>query len=318
MKIFYLILCISQPELIFTCIKRWLVLSLLFLVSLPVLAADLYFVDAHSQIDETVSDTYTVIQRMNAAGVRKTILTARGRRPLHDIVDLSENYLDRVVASIRVKGSAYKRNKPNFYKKLRKRDASGKFGAIAEVLMYHAQKGDKADEVKIWPDDKRVKTCIDVAKSNRWPLVAHIEFAALSKSRRKKFMRKLEFLLKDNRNLPVVLIHIGQLESDAAKQLIEKHSNVYFMTSHTNPVVTTQSNQPWVNLFKGRSFKREWKALLIQHPDRFIFALDNVWERHWGPLYQEQINFWRAALLELPRSVANKIAHGNAERLWGL
>lgn len=297
---------------------RWLIsLAMLFGLS-PLLAADLYFVDAHSQIDETVSDTYTVIQRMNAAGVKKTILTARGRLPLRDIVDLSENNPDRIVASIRVKGGAYKRSKPKFYKKLRKRDASGNFGAIAEVLMYHAQKGNKADEVKIWPDDNRVKACIDVAKSNSWPLVAHIEFASLSKSRRKKFMRKLESLLTKNRGMPVVMIHMGQLKADAVKQLIEKHPNVYFMTSHSNPVVTTQSKQPWINMFKNRKFKPQWKVLLQDHPDRFVFALDNVWDHHWGSLYQKQIIYWRGALAELPRSVADKIAHGNAERLWGL
>ncbi len=299
-------------------VRRWLISLILLWVSLPLLAADIYFVDAHSQIDETVSDTYTIIERMNAAGVKKTILTARGRLPLRDIVDLSENNPDRIVASIRVKGGAYKRNKPKFYKKLRKRGASGNFGAIAEVLMYHAQKGNKADEVKIWPDDKRVKACIDVARSNGWPLVAHIEFAALSKSRRKKFMRKLESLLTDNRSLPVVLIHMGQLKAEAVQQLIEKHPNVYFITSHANPVVTTQSKQPWVNMFKKGSFKQKWKALLVQYPDRFIFALDNVWGRHWGPLYQEQVDYWRAALAEIPRPVADKIAHGNAERLWGL
>lgn len=291
---------------------------ILLWVSLPLLAAELYFVDAHSQIDETFSDTYTVIERMNTAGVRKTILTARGHLPLRDIVDLSENYPERIVASIRVKGGAYVGNRPKFYKKLRKRDASGNFGAIADVLMYHAQKGNKADEIIVWPDDKRVKACIDVAKNNGWPLVAHVEFAALSKSRRKKFMRKLEILLADNRSLPVVLIHMGQLKAEAVQQLIKKHPNVYFMTSHANPVITTLSKQPWVNLFKKGSFKPMWKTLLVQYPDRFVFALDNVWTRHWGPLYKEQIDFWRRALLELPRPAADKIAHGNAERLWGL
>ena len=38
--------------------------------------------------------------------------------------------------------------------------ASGRFGAISELLMHHAQKGSKADEIVVYPDDKRVQVTL--------------------------------------------------------------------------------------------------------------------------------------------------------------
>ena len=49
-------------------------------ISRPVAAKELYFVDAHSQVDEDVSDLELIIQRMDAAGVYRTILAARSGR----------------------------------------------------------------------------------------------------------------------------------------------------------------------------------------------------------------------------------------------
>ena len=54
----------------------------------------------------------------------------------------------------------------------------------------------------------------------------------------------------------------------------------------------------------------------MAHPDRFVFALDNVWPEHWEEFYLEQMKYWRNALADLPADVAHAIAHGNAERLW--
>jgi len=56
----------------------------------------------------------------------------------------------------------------------------------------------------------------------------------------------------------------------------------------------------------------------MAHPERFVFALDNVWLQHWDAFYLEQIKQWRQALADVPPSVAHAVAHGNAERLWRL
>ena len=71
-------------------------------------------------------------------------------------------------------------------------------------------------------------------------------------------------------------------------------------------------------MFDGDDLTAAWKELIIAHPDRFVFALDNVWYRHWNAFYLEQARQWRGALSQLPSSVARAVAHGNAERLWNL
>jgi len=67
--------------------------------------------------------------------------------------------------------------------------------------MYHAQKGQKAPEVVVYPDDERVQAALNYALDKKWPFVVHIEFAP-AESPRDEFMTKLEAF---------VLIHMVQL-----------------------------------------------------------------------------------------------------------
>lgn len=285
---------------------------------LPARAQELYFVDAHSQVDGEVRDLSLITQRMQQNGVHKTILAARSARSNQDILDLADQSGGTIIAAIRTKSQKYNKNKPAYYTKLERQGASGRFGAIAEVLMYHAQKGNKAPEVKVFPDDKRVQAALSVAKQNGWPFVAHIEFAALHGHARKQFMQQFIALLQQNRDVPIVLMHVGQLQADEAGALLGQHPNLYLNVAHTDRYTINRSSEPWTNLFQGDSIKPAWQALMKQYPDRFIFALDNVWAEHWESFYPNKIKLWRKALGELPPAVANAIAHGNAERLWHL
>lgn len=301
--------------------KRYLkVCAILFfsVFPLPVMSQDLYFIDAHSQVDHQLDDLSLILKRMDEAGVHKTILASRGRRSHSDIADMAATYPKRIVAAIRTKGRIYRDNHPKFYKKLRKRANSDRYGAMAEILIYHAQKGNKADEVNVELSDQRVDAVLQVCLEKNWPMYLHIEFSSVHGNLRLQIMRDLETFISKQPEHPFVLTHMGQLNAKDVKRLIEGHTNIHFMTAHTDPVITSQSNQPWTQMFSGDLLKDEWKQLMIQHPDRFIFALDNVWQRHWQDFYIEQIAEWRKALAELPSNVAHQFSHGNAERLWRL
>jgi hypothetical protein len=72
-------------------------------------------------------------------------------------------------------------------------------------------------------------------------------------------------------------------------------------------------------MFEGESLKSEWKKLISRYPDRFIFALDNVFSFFWTPeKYLTKMDLWWKAMAELPAAQAHALAHGNAERLWKL
>lgn len=281
-------------------------------------ADNLYFIDAHSQIDQEIEDINLVLKRMNENNVQKTILSARGKRSDADIVKLARKSSGRIIASIRTKGGKYTKNKPWFYRKLEKQSNNGKFGAIAEVLMYHAQKGSKAKEIEIYPRDERVQAALNAARRNNWPFIAHIEFASLGSDKRKRYMEEFESLLKENSSHPVLLIHMGQLQPQEAEILLARYKNFHLITSHADPITVNNSSQPWVNMFQGNQFKPHWKALMLKFPDRFVFALDNVWAKHWKSDYSNKMKLWHKALADLPAEIAEKIAHGNAKRLYQL
>ena len=281
-------------------------------------AAKLYFIDAHSQLDQSIDDPELVIQRMNEAGVYRTILAARAQRQPEDITDFADRYPQRIVPAVRTKSGAYNNNNPKFYKKMNKQLRDGRFKAMAEILLYHAQKGDKAPEVLVYPDDPRVQFALQAARENHWPFVIHIEFASLRGEQRQLFMQGMKTLLAENPQHPIVLNHLGQLRASELAPLLEEYSNLHVLTAHTNPVIINHSNQPWSNMFDGKTLSPEWKALVLRHPKQFVFALDNVWARHWREFYLEQMAYWQSALADLPSDVAHAVAHGNAERLWHL
>ena len=252
-----------------------------------------------------------------------TILSAgvtskRGILSPEQLVSLAYDHPGRIIPAVRTKGGAYVRNEELYYDLLKKQMIMDQYGAMAEVLMYHAQKGQKAPEIVVYPDDERVQAALDYVLEKKWPFVVHIEFSAAG-SQMKIFMTKFEALLVEYPGHPFVLIHMGQLTHIATRQLIEAYTNVYFITSHSNPVtVKEHPNQPWTNLFDGDHLAADWKQMIIKYPDRFILGFDNVFANDWGQFYLDQIALWREAIKELPVEVAHAFAHGNAERLWHL
>lgn len=279
-------------------------------------ADGLYFIDAHSQVDHKVVPLKKILSLMKQGGVSHTILSVRGKLKGKELIKFSSKYRDKITPAVRTKGKLYDSDSPKYYKMLKAQVSSGKYSAIAEILLYHAKKGNKAPEYVIYPEDKRVVTALEYAIDNRWPFVVHIEFGALYGKKKKNFMKALESMLDEHSEQPFVLTHMGQLKPDECQRLINRHKNIHFHTGWTNPAAVNSSNQPWVNLFKGKRLTTEWRQLFIQYPQRFIFALDNVFAEHWSSFYVKQMKYWKKALAELPVNAAHLIAHGNAERLW--
>jgi len=279
-------------------------------------AGELHIIDAHSQVDHKVH-LENIITLMNEAGVVHTIVSARGKISPKQLVDFAKKHQGRITPAVRTKGRLYSDNSHKYYKFLEKQLGMADFGAMAEVIMWHAQKGYKAPQVVVQPDDVRVKTALHAALEKRWPFIAHIEFEAAGPERA-MFEAKFARMLKEYPTHPFVLIHMGQLRCAEAHQFLKEHPNLYFITSHCNPITVESSQQPWVNLFAGGELSAEWRNLIIAFPGRFILGFDNVFPNHWGKYYLRQVALWKKALSELPHEVAHAVAHGNAEGLWKL
>jgi predicted TIM-barrel fold metal-dependent hydrolase len=281
-------------------------------------AADLPLIDAHSQVNESV-DLTQVIALMDRAGVQRTFLSTNGRMRPAELVAFASRYPGRIIPAVspRIKQRGFE--EPAF---LERQVRTGGFGAIAEVLIYHAQKGNRVPLLTTDLDGPQVAIALGYAQQERWPLTLHIEFGAAG-PRRETLMRQLESLLTQHPDQPFVLIHMGQLDPSSARSLIAAHGNVYFITSHANPIFTAkrgEGHQPWTSMFRtfGTSLSADWRELVVTRPDRFILGFDNVYPEDWGDFYLSQVRLWRGALSELPPHVAHAVAHGNAERLWRL
>ena len=129
-------------------VTLWLPAIAIWLLAAPVLADDIPIIDAHSQIDHH-AELERVVPLLDRAGVSRVILAARGKRNWRDIAGLAARHRGRMTASVRTKSGRFVQNHPKFYRMLRKQLATPEFGAMAEVLVWHAEKGDKAPEVVI-------------------------------------------------------------------------------------------------------------------------------------------------------------------------
>lgn len=294
-----------------------------FAILLPSRGASdiLPIIDAHSQFDEDVP-VARVIQYAAKAGVTQVLLSARGRVTTAQVLDLAARYPGCVVPSIRTKGRQFDDNQPGYYTLLDEQFNVPAFGAMSEIILAHAAKGKRAPAVYVAANSPQVQEAVQRAAARGWPAVLHYEFRWLTSlygaSGRAKRMTELASLVSQHPHQVFALIHMAQLDAKDAADLIAAHPNLVLLTSHANPLIVSGSRQPWTDMFARGELAPEWKALFLQHPERFVLAFDNVWPEHWSAQYVEQVELWRKALGKLPTDVAHAVAHGNAERLWHL
>lgn len=282
----------------------------------------LYFVDSHSQMDEGV-DEARVLSLMDHGGVYRTLLSNHLRRSPESLRAFAKSAPDRIIPMLRAKDIPQGWDVAASWRDGHRAElATGAYRGIAEMLVWHQGEPElRIREVRFELDDAVVRSAFDVARERGWPFIVHIEFGSLEGEARKRYMGELESLAAQDPQVPIVMIHMGQLPPDDVSRLIDLHPNLYFMTSHSNPISSQfiKVKKRWQNLFEGRQISARWRDLFVTHPDRFVFALDNVFSGNWVPrMYLGQMALWWCALSQLPAPVAHAIAHGNSERLWRL
>ncbi len=295
-------------------IFRALTVALIFFpLTLPA-GTPIPIIDVHSQVDHN-TDIEKVVPLMDKAGVAITILSTRFQRSSKDVVDYAKKHPDRIIPAFKTKTKSFMKGKADYKKLMHREDQSYTFGAMAEVILYHAQKGNKAGQAVIWPDAPQAMDLLAIAKKHGWPYIFHIEFASAG-SKRKRFMQTMEKVVSDNPKHYFGVIHMGQLDQVEVERLVRTHSNLFFIMSHSNPVSVKNTRQPWINMFKGQYLKPVWEKLIVQYPKQFVIGFDNVFPMHWGKPYLEAAAYWRSAMSRLPDDVAHAVAHKNAEQLW--
>lgn len=310
----------------------WLIgLLAVMLQATAVLAQqNLPIIDAHSQFDQNVPNEQ-IIAVIERAGVSRVLLSARMEESVESrALGLARVRPDLISVLVASKWDRYQRA-DQFVPSFVQRAKNPAFAGMAEMLVTHAphdQPQLKFAGLQIPLDAPQIKAGIRVARQHGWPLILHLEFVDMGDDAAQQYLAALEKLLRENRDLPVGLIHMGQLNQPKVAALLAAHENLFLLTSHADNITAIATRRTiergmkvqtgWINMFAGRALRPEWKELMFRYPDRFVLAFDNVFPNSWSEQYTRRVAAWRDALSDLPPEVAHKIAHGNAERLWKL
>jgi predicted TIM-barrel fold metal-dependent hydrolase len=281
-------------------------------------------IDVHSQppypeLEENVN-LQGIIQDMDENNVSLSILSARVKMQYsNEVAAFAEANPDRIIAAVSLKLESMETD-TGFINTLAAQVATGKFNAIAEMLLYHAQKFDNtgkstAPEFMENPNSELVKTLINTCAQLNCPVILHIEFVSLESkygtALRNQYMNQLKQLLTTYTNQQFVLTHVAELNPAECRDLIDNYQNIFFTTNFMDLEIL-MTGEPVTNYSED-----DWNTLLKDHPDRFVFAFDRVFPQQWMA-YAKDMNYAQEKLLDLPTSVAEAIAYDNAVLLFGL
>jgi len=104
----------------------------------------------------------------------------------------------------------------------------------------------------------------------------------------------------------ILWAHAGMVETpEVVSEMMDQYQNLWADSS-----IREYDIAPQGNLDPG------WRALFLKHADRITVGSDTWVTSRWGE-YEQILEFDRHWLGQLPRDVAEKIAYGNAVRLFG-
>jgi hypothetical protein len=139
-----------------------------------------------------------------------------------------------------------------------------------------------------------VKKVVDFAAARDLYLLAHCDEAALL------------ILLGHNPKAKIIWAHTGFSTPPArVRELLESNPALMGELSYRSGITTGDGK-----------LAVEWRELFARHSDRFLLGSDTwINERWFG--YDTIMQTYRGWLAQLPEEQARRIAHGNAERLFG-
>jgi hypothetical protein len=138
-----------------------------------------------------------------------------------------------------------------------------------------------------------VKKAVDFAVANDLYLHAHSDEEALL------------ILFEHNPRAKIIWAHTGfSVEPVRVAELLDKYPALWGELSYRSGIM------------RGNELAPEWRHLFAKYSDRFLLGSDTWINERWAS-YDDTMREYRTWLAQLPREQAQRIAHGNAERLFG-
>lgn len=139
-----------------------------------------------------------------------------------------------------------------------------------------------------------VKKIVDFAVANDLYLHAHSDEEALL------------ILFEHNPKVRIIWAHTGFSTPPArVAELLDKYPALWGELSYRGGITGP-----------GRALTGEWRDLFARYSDRFLLGSDTWINERWAS-YDDTMNEYRGWLRQLPREQAQRIAWGNAQKLFG-
>jgi predicted TIM-barrel fold metal-dependent hydrolase len=269
------------------------------MLALALLAQDydglLYDAHLHGSGDRSVKE---LVELQKKAGIERTMvfLGPRGE-PLEGVPHCTTLLIDPATKKQLVTQASVDW--------LEKALAGGKVRGIGELAFRH-----RKAETEIDAGGEIPRKIYDLAAKHKVPVTVHVEST---------WAGELEKGLAHNRDAAIVWAHAGDAAPKLVRELLKKHANLHADLSCRNPLFKRgfpKSEQSMTD--DGGKLQPEWRKLLEEYPDRFLFGSDVGGQNADRiPLLPEIAKYYRGVLGQISREAAEKIGHGNAERLFG-
>ena len=273
-----------------TLSRLLLLLGLIFAAALPAQGQSrLELFDAHLHYNQEPDPTYPlsqVIEIFRRNGVTGILATSRPNKGTHQLMDAKTPGLwvvpflrpYRARADIQTWFSD-----PSIYDLILEEYKRGYYRGVGEFHIYGKSAATE------W-----VKKIVDFAVERNLYLHAHCDEEALL------------ILFSHNPRAKIIWAHTGfTTEPARVKELFAKYPALWGELSFRNGITGS-----------GGNITPEWRDLFAHYSDRFLIGSDTWINERWFA-YDGLMQGYRNWLAQLPVDQAQRIAYGNAERLFG-
>ena len=250
-----------------------------------VFAEDMPIFDAHMHYSHDARETLPTSQAialLRKAGVRRALVSSSDDEGTQRLLNAAPDLIIPELRPYRIRGDVGTWvREPDIIRYLEERLAKYQYVAIGEFHLYGAD----AD----LPVPRRM---VELAKRYGLMLHAHSDADAV------------ERLFKQDPGARILWAHAGFTDPERVREMLRKHKNLWadlaFRTDHA----------------PGGKLAPEWRAALLEFPDRFMVGSDTYIAERWY-FVPEHAATARRWLSELPRDVAERIGWKNGEEVFG-
>jgi Amidohydrolase len=274
-------------------VRTWLrsiLIAALFVPALaPATAQDLKIFDAHLHYNQEPNPFYSldkVLEIFRENGITGIVATSRPNKGTHQLVEAKAPGLWVVpfIRPYRVRADMQTWFKdPTIFDLIQDEYKRGYYRGIGEFHIY--------GKIAAGP---WVKKMVDFAVAHDLYLHAHCDEEALL------------ILFAHNPRAKIIWAHTGFSVAPArVTELLETYPALWGELSYRSGIVQD-----------GGALSPEWRDLFAHHSDRFLLGSDTWINERWFA-YAGVMREYRGWLAQLPAQQAQRIAYGNAERLFG-